>query len=1097
MNNDVSIGIVIGGAVTAALRNSIKDVNKSVEQLGKELEETGKKRQLVDGLERMQAAAKATASEFFANKKRVEDLKKAIAAAGQPVKSFEQDLARSQRALDKSRRSLGAQTKQLAEYRKQVQGAGVDVKNLTGEQQRLAAQQTRLQRVQQANQRSDAANSRRDAVRGERLGFVGEAVSVGLAIQQAVKPAVDLETALKGVEARVDFSTPTGLADLQKELEALSEKTGIAQSELLETAALGGQLGVASEKLSAFVQQATQVGVAFQMSTTDAASSISTLSTVLSIPIDQTGKLLDAVNQLANSSQASEAQILDVLGRVGGIGKQFGLVDTQIAALASTFISLGKSPEVASTGINALLNKLQTAGVQTDEFQTELKNLVGDVDAFTRSMDKDAQGALDNFLTQLSKLDARGRAEAITVLFGQEYADDISQLAGAMGEYRKQLAAVADETAYAGSVQREFERYNTGAAVEVRKASTAINNAFAELGEAALPVITKVAKQISELAKWLKSTGETGQAALMGIIYLLGGGLLFKGIRLLARLLITEVGAAFATIDKLATRVFGQNMVALATRGFGAIVTAAQKASSLAVTALGTIPPAAATALRALSVIGSFWAGWEFGTYLRKQFLIVEQAGIALASGLHTTFVQIKGFAESQFEALKFLMTNPLDYVRTKFAGFARDLGVVIGTIPQYGQAAAKALQLAADSITPKNSDTKEYEKRQKEIQDRTDAEVKTIKDGYFEQFKLAELNFENTKAANDETGESHEKLAATVKQTQAEMTKDAEAGTNQRIQNAAKETAAQKKAKKEQEALLKGIQDRTKNIVGEKNQEKEPTFNQASDLTVKARQSLQSKDYVQALKYADQATQVLEDLQKAGDKNTLALAGQAKAAQKIAEEAYAAIGTSGKDGIDKVKEVAVTPVLDPEATTQAQAQVSALAETLKANLVIPITTVLGTTGTGGQSVYKEGSSFSQFPQQGFAAGGFTGFGGRYQPAGIVHRGEYVLPQPVVSEPGAVGVLGAMRRHGVAAVLDQVRKGWGGYDVGGLVGDLSPRLPSLSQPALTSADRAIPELGSVTFIDRDGEKIPGFMRPDDFEKRLRYEARMRGKSSKR
>ena len=334
-------------------------------------------------------------------------------------------------------------------------------------------------------------------------------------------------------------------------------------------------------------------------------------------------------------------------------------------------------------------------------------------------------------------------------------------------------------------------------------------------------------------------------------------------------------------------------------------------------------------------------------------------------------------------------------------------------------------------------------------------------------------------------------------------MTKDAEAGTQQRIDNAAKETAAQKKAKKEQEALLKGIQDRTKGIAGEKNQEKEPTFNQASDLTVKARQSLQSKDYVQALKYADQATQVLEDLQKAGDKNTLALAGQAKAAQKIAEEAYAAIGTSGKDGIDKVKEVAVTPVLDPEATTQAQAQVSALAETLKANLVIPITTVLGTSGTsgtsgaGGQSVYKEGSSFSQFPQQGFAAGGFTGFGGRYQPAGIVHRGEYVLPQPVVSEPGAVAVLGAMRRHGVAAVLDQVRKGWGGYDIGGLVGETSRSTPSLNQPALTSAERAIPELGSITIVESDGQKIPAFMRPDDFEKRLRDERRKRGRSSTR
>ena len=1097
MNNDVSIGIVIGGAVTAALRNSIKDVNKSVEQLGKELEETGKKRQLVDGLERMQAAAKATSSEFFANKKRVEDLKKAIAAAGQPVKSFEQDLARSQRALEKSKRSLDAQTKQLAAYRAQVKGAGIDVKNLTGEQQRLAEQQARLQRVQQANQRSENANSRRDAVRGERLGFVGEAAAVGYTLQQALKPAVDLESALKAVEARVDFKTPTGLIELRKQIEALSESTGIAQTDLFDTAALGGQFGIAGEKVGDFVEQAAQVGVAFKMSTNEAGEAIATLATVLQLPIDQTDKLLDAVNQLSNIGKASEAQILEVLGRVGGIGKQFGLVDTQIAALASTFLALGKSPEVASTGINAMLNKLQSAGVQTEQFQNELKNLVGDVDAFTRSMDKDAQGALDNFLTQLSKLDARGRAEAITVLFGQEYADDISQLAGAMGEYRKQLAAVADETAYAGSVQREFTRFNQGAAVEVRKATTAINNAFAELGEAALPVITKVAKQISELAKWLKSTGETGQTALMGIIYLLGGGLLFKGIRLLGRLLITEVGAAFATIDKYASRVLGESLVSVATKGFRRVASEAQSAATATTRAMALIQTSARALTWALGLVGAAFTGWQVGTYLREQFLIVERAGIALASGLHTTFVQIKGFAESQFEALKFLMTNPLDYVRTKFAGFARDLGVVIGTIPQYGQAAAKALQLAADTITPKNSDTKEYEKRQKEIQDRTDAEVKTIKDGYFEQFELAKLNFENTKAANDETGESHEKLAATVKQTQAEMTKDAEAGTNQRIQNAAKETAAQKKAKKEQEALLKGIQDRTKNIAGEKNQEKEPTFNQASDLTVKARQSLQSKDYVQALKYADQATQVLEDLQKAGDKNTLALAGQAKAAQKIAEEAYAAIGTSGKDGIDKVKEVAVTPVLDPEATTQAQAQVSALAETLKANLVIPITTVLGTAGTGGQSVYKEGSSFSQFPQQGFAAGGFTGFGGRYQPAGIVHRGEYVLPQPVVSEPGAVAVLGAMRRHGVAAVLDQVRKGWGGYDIGGLVGETSSRLPSLNQPALTSSERQMPELGTVNWVLPSGDEVTGYMRPKDFTTEIRRLARQRGKSSTR
>ena len=36
----------------------------------------------------------------------------------------------------------------------------------------------------------------------------------------------------------------------------------------------------------------------------------------------------------------------------------------------------------------------------------------------------------------------------------------------------------------------------------------------------------------------------------------------------------------------------------------------------------------------------------------------------------------------------------------------------------------------------------------------------------------------------------------------------------------------------------------------------------------------------------------------------------------------------------------------------------------------------------------------------GFAEGGFTGPGGKYEPAGIVHRGEFVMPQDAVNRLG-------------------------------------------------------------------------------------------------
>ncbi|MDH4566184.1 phage tail tape measure protein [Pseudomonas sp. BN414] len=1088
MSNDVDVGIVIGGAVSAALRSSIKDASKSVGQLGKEIEEAGRKGQLIEGFNRTKEAAKAASAAYFANKKRVDELKRAIAAAGQPVKAFERELAATQRALDRSKRALDAQTKRVGDYRKQLQGASIDVKNLASEQSRLAAESERLSRVRASVSRSEQAASQRNAVRGESLGFAGEAAAFGFTVKQALDPAVKFEASLKKIEARVNFPTPDGIVNLRNELEALSEQTGIATEELANTAALAGQFGIEGPQIADFVRQVTQVGIAFDMSSAQAAESISTLSTVLSIPINETGKLLDAINQLANNSKASESQILDVLGRVGGIGRQFGLVDTQIAALSSTFLSLGKSPEVAATAINALLNKLQTAGVQSDDFQQELKNLVGDVDAFTKSMDTDAQGALDNFLAKLGELDSRGQAEAITVLFGQEYADDISVLSGSLGEYRKQLAAVSDETEYAGSVQREFQRFNSGAAVEAAKAATAINNAFAQLGAAALPVITKVSKQIASLAQWLKSTGEIGQNALLGIVYLLGGGLLLKGVRLLGRLLFTEVAAAFTTIDKVATRVLGQSLVTVAARGFGGMATAAKTAAGKVTTALGTIPVAAQAALRGLSLIGSFFVGWEIGTYLREQFVEVERAGIALASGLHTSFVRIKGYAQEQFEALKFAMTNPLDYVRTKFATFARDLGTLISKVPRFGEAAGNALRSAADTIMPGGADAQEFQKRQKEIRDQTAAEVKQIQDGYFDLWEMAGQNADKTKAANEESGESHKDLAEAVKKSQQAMTQETETGTKQRIAQAAKETAEVKKAKKEQAALLKEVRDRTKGIAGEKfATEKEPTFNRASDLTVKARQSLVSKDYVQALKFAEQATQVLEELQQAGDKNTKALAGQAKMAQQIAEQAFAAIGTSGKDGVAATKDVSVKPVLDAAAATQVQGEVAALAESLKASLVIPVSTV----ASKAPNYYQDGNSFSQFPEQGFAAGGFTGFGGRLEPAGIVHRGEYVLPQSVVREPGAVSVLSAMRVKGVAAVLEQARRNWGGYDIGGLVGGLaSPALPGLPQSAV-SGNPDFPHLGTIDF-NLGGRSLQAYATPSMAEE-IRREARKHGR----
>lgn len=57
----------------------------------------------------------------------------------------------------------------------------------------------------------------------------------------------------------------------------------------------------------------------------------------------------------------------------------------------------------------------------------------------------------------------------------------------------------------------------------------------------------------------------------------------------------------------------------------------------------------------------------------------------------------------------------------------------------------------------------------------------------------------------------------------------------------------------------------------------------------------------------------------------------------------------------------------------------------------------------------------------GFSEGGYTGQGGKYEPAGVVHRGEYVFSQEAVQRIGA-------------GRLDALHQGLKGFSMGGLVG---------------------------------------------------------------
>ena len=119
------------------------------------------------------------------------------------------------------------------------------------------------------------------------------------------------------------------------------------------------------------------------------------------------------------------------------------------------------------------------------------------------------------------------------------------------------------------------------------------------------------------------------------------------------------------------------------------------------------------------------------------------------------------------------------------------------------------------------------------------------------------------------------------------------------------------------------------------------------------------------------------------------------------------------------------------------------------------VTVTVNTTQTGGGTPAEDYAAYAaaaDFRKEGFARGGYTGPGGKWQPAGVVHAGEFVLRQEVVRQRGMLAMLQRLNREGLAALP--------GFAGGGLVGAL--QISQARQPAPSTARAAIlqfPDMG--------------------------------------
>ena len=248
----------------------------------------------------------------------------------------------------------------------------------------------------------------------------------GLSI--AAGKAISFESAMADVAKVVD-GTDEQMQRLTERTKELSRTIPLAADELAKIAAFGGQMGVPVDKLEEFVLLASQMSVAFGMTAEEAGRSMAYLSNAFGLPLESMRELGDAINVLGNTTAATEASIVDVLSRVSGATKQFGLSAEQAAALGATMLSMGVSSQIAGTGINALLSKLQTANIQGKGFQDALSQMGISAEKLAADIAANPQKALTEFLHTLEQLEGQDRAETHPRLGHRTGRRDLRQLA--------------------------------------------------------------------------------------------------------------------------------------------------------------------------------------------------------------------------------------------------------------------------------------------------------------------------------------------------------------------------------------------------------------------------------------------------------------------------------------------------------------------------------------------------------------------------------------------------------------------------------------------------------------------------------------------
>ena len=404
------------------------------------------------------------------------------------------ELANRQRELNAILRNMDPSLPEWKQYNEQLKAVNARIKELRG-----TATETGLS----LGKLADGFN---------RYAAIGASVVASLTgMTLTMRKCVDEYATMEEAESQVikyTGMTAEEVKQLNEEFKRMDTRT--PREELNRLAGEAGKLGITGvQEVREFVEAANQINVALGEDLgEEAVNQIGKLSQMFG---DESRSLKEnmlaigsAVNQVAQSTSASEPYLVQFTARMGGVGKQAKMSVTDIMGFASALDQNMLRSEMASTALSGLIMRI---------FQEPAKyaKLAGmDVEEFTKLVETDVNEAVMSFLSALNRMGGMSKMAPVLKemqLSGAEAASVISTLAGNVDLVRREQENANKAFTEGTSITNEYNVQNNTVQARLEKLQNDFKNIRVELGERLLPVM-----------RYMISTGSLTVKGLMAVI---------------------------------------------------------------------------------------------------------------------------------------------------------------------------------------------------------------------------------------------------------------------------------------------------------------------------------------------------------------------------------------------------------------------------------------------------------------------------------------------------------------------------------------------------------------------------------------------------